>query len=688
MTPTPEKRNRLAQETSPYLRQHASNPVDWYPWGPEALAKAKVENKPIFLSIGYSACHWCHVMEHESFEDPEIAAILSQHFVSIKVDREERPDLDQIYMSAVVALTRHGGWPMTVFLTPELQPFYAGTYFPPQDRHGLPSFRRVIEGVADAWHNRPDEVRKSAGQITAHLQDVVKIEPGETELQPDLLRTAARQLDRAFDETYGGFGSAPKFPHPLELKLLLRTWKRFADDQSLHMAEVTLDHMGRGGMYDQLAGGFARYSTDPYWLVPHFEKMLYDNALLTQAYLEAYQATGKPFYRRIVEETLGWVTAEMTSPVGGFYSTLDADSEGEEGKFYVWTEREVKEVLGAEAGEFFCTVFDVSAQGNWEGHNILHRPRTDAQEARLQNITEGELHTRIAEGKRKLLEARAKRVRPGRDEKILTAWNGLMIAAYAQAAQVLGEAYVTPASNAARFVLTRMRHPDGRLLRTADTGGAAKLNAYLEDYAFLVDGLLHLYEATFNPEWLQAATSLTEVMVRQFWDDNAGGFFFVGTDHEQLIVRGKEQHDNAVPAGNSVAVLNLLRLGEMLGRAEWTKLAERTLQLYSGNMAAAPSAFGQMLCSLDFYLGPIAAYVIASGQQPDETKAVAKLIQERFEPNKVVLCLQDESQPTLSPLFQDKTAENGQTTTYLCRGMTCEHRLVGVEAVRERLKTK
>jgi hypothetical protein len=679
--------NRLAQETSPYLRQHATNPVDWYPWGPEALAKAKQENKPIFLSIGYSACHWCHVMEHESFVDPEVAGLLNEHFVSIKVDREERPDLDQIYMNAVVALTRHGGWPMTVFLTPDLQPFYAGTYFPPEDRHGLPSFRRVVEGVATAWHDRPDEIIQSAGQITEHLRDVVKIEAADNELQEDLLRQAGRHLERAFDATYGGFGRAPKFPHPLELKLLLRVWKRFQDESALEMAEVTLDHMARGGMYDQLAGGFHRYSTDPYWLVPHFEKMLYDNALLAQAYLEAFQATGKPFYRQIVEETLGWVAAEMTSPEGGFYSTQDADSEGEEGKFYVWSQKEVDSLLGPELSAFLSSVFDISDRGNWEGSNILHRPRDDAQEARLQRCTEEELRVKITQGKQKLLAARAKRIRPGRDEKILTAWNGLMISAFAQAGQVLGGDYTHRAEQAARFILQRMRRPDGKLHRTVGAGSDAKLNAYLEDYAFLVDGLLHLYEATFAPEWLEAAISLSSTMIDQFWDETEGGFFFVGKDHEQLILRSKEQHDNAVPAGTSVAVLNLLRLGTMLEREEWTQKAERTLQLYAGHLAGAPSAFGQMLCGLDFYLGPVLSYVLIAGNKPEEVRTAARLIQQRFEPNKILLGLLAEKDRSLSPLFQDKPSEQGQVTTYLCRGMTCENRLVGVAALQERLKT-
>src|SRR5215471_1664959 len=439
MSEQPSFTNHLERETSPYLKQHAHNPVDWYPWGPEALARAKELNRPIFLSIGYSACHWCHVMEHESFEDPAIGTLLNDHFISIKVDREERPDIDQIYMDFVVRTIGHGGWPMSVFLTPVLKPFHGGTYYPPDDRYGgqLPSFRRVLQAVTDAWSNRHDDVLKAAEHITDQLREGGRIESAAGAIDAGLIRNAVHSLSREFDVSHGGFGQAPKFPHPMEIRLLLRAWKRFGDDDALNMAKVTLDHMARGGIYDHLGGGFHRYSTDARWLVPHFEKMLYDNALLASAYLEAFQATGEPLFRTVVEETLSYVRREMTSPEGPFYSTQDADSEGVEGKFFVWSLAEVESVLGKELAEPFTYVYDVTAEGNWEGHNILHRTKTDEQDARLLKVPVDELRTKMAEAKRKLFKVRAKRIPPGRDEKVLTAWNGLMIGAFAAAAQVL-----------------------------------------------------------------------------------------------------------------------------------------------------------------------------------------------------------------------------------------------------------
>ncbi len=439
MTPPPFT-NRLIHETSPYLKQHAHNPVDWYPWGEEALTAARTLDRPIFLSIGYSACHWCHVMEHESFEDPEVGKLLGEHFISIKVDREERPDLDQIYMTAVQLLTQHGGWPMSMFLTPDLKPFYGGTYFPPQDHHQLPSFKRVLLSVAQAWRERRQDVIEGADHLAENLQAAMYLEPGAGVLDEELLVQALAQLKRRFDSRYGGFGGAPKFPHPMDLRLLLRLGLRFDRETAWGMATKTLDLMARGGLYDQLGGGFHRYSTDEHWLVPHFEKMLYDNALLSVAYLEAYQATGNAFYRDVVEETLAYVLREMTSPEGPFYSTQDADSEGVEGKFFVWTLAEVEQALGKDEAELFAGVYDITAEGNWEGHNIPHRGRPYDQEAKLLRISEEDLRRRLAASKQKLLEVRSKRIWPGRDEKILTAWNGLMIASFAQAGQVPAKA--------------------------------------------------------------------------------------------------------------------------------------------------------------------------------------------------------------------------------------------------------
>ncbi|HXG11007.1 MAG TPA: thioredoxin domain-containing protein [Gemmataceae bacterium] len=678
--------NRLLHETSPYLKQHAHNPVDWYPWGPEAIRRARELDRPIFLSIGYSACHWCHVMERESFEDPEIADLLNRHFVSIKVDREERPDLDQIYMTFVQLATGHGGWPMTVFLTPDLQPFYGGTYFPPDDRYGgqLPSFRRLLEAIIDAWENRRDEVRASAANVTRQLQEALRQRPAPGELGPDLLQNAVRTLARLFDSRHGGFGRAPKFPHPMELRLLLRVWKRFGDDSALDMARLTFDQMARGGIYDHLGGGFHRYSTDERWLVPHFEKMLYDNAQLALAYLEGWQATGEPFYREVVEETLGYVLREMTSPEGPFYSAQDADSEGEEGKFYVWSAREVEEVLGKELADVFTYVYDVTPEGNWEGRNILHRSRTYAQDARMLGLPEEELRRKLAEARRKLFEVRSRRVWPGRDEKVLTAWNGLMISAFAQAAQGLDEPrYAQAAARAADFILTRMRGPDGRLRRTWSAGSPAKLNAYLEDYAFLIDALVSLYEADFNPRWVKEALVLADVMVEQFWDEDEGGFFFTGRDHEELIARTKEPQDNAIPSGNSMAVTGLLRLAALTGRDDLRDKAATTLRLYRGLLAGHPMAAGQMLAALDFYLGPVQEFAIVGDPDSEETRRVLRAVRSGFRPNRVVAFKPSTTTATgveeVVPLLAGKTAAD-TVTTYVCERFACRVPLVGAAA--------
>ena len=528
--------NHLGQETSPYLRQHAHNPVDWYPWSTEALEQARQLDRPIFLSIGYSACHWCHVMEHESFEDPQIGRILNDHFISIKVDREERPDLDQIYMTAVQMMTGQGGWPMSVFLTPQREPFWGGTYFPPEDRYGRPGFRRILLSVAEAWQNRRDQIHQAAADLTGHLQGVLRLEAGEACLEPELLQHAALQLERSFDPRHGGFGTAPKFPHPMDLRLLLRVWQRFGNETALGMVRLTLDRMAMGGLYDHLGGGFHRYSTDEHWLVPHFEKMLYDNALLAEAYLEAYQATREPFYREVVEGTLEYVRREMTSPEGPFYSTQDADSEGQEGKFFVWSAAEVEQGLGQEAARIFSQVYGVCPEGNWEDHNILHRRATFADEARRLGLAEPKLRRILDEARRLLLEVRGRRTWPGRDEKVLTSWNGLMIGTFAQAAQVLDSSvYAAIATRAADFLLRTMRAPDGCLYHTWTAGHAPKLNGYLDDYANLLDALVSVYETTFEPRWIEAALDMAGVMIEQFWDEAEGGFFYTGRNHEPLL---------------------------------------------------------------------------------------------------------------------------------------------------------
>ncbi|MCS6976159.1 MAG: thioredoxin domain-containing protein [Gemmatales bacterium] len=681
--------NRLQYETSPYLRQHAANPVDWYPWGDEALRRAREEDKPIFLSIGYSACHWCHVMEHESFSDPEIAELMNRHFINIKVDREERPDLDQIYMDAVMAVTGQGGWPMSVWLTPDLKPFYVGTYFPPDDRYGRPGFKRVLKALADAWREHRDQLVHQAEAVTEHLREQAHLHDDGGELSVDLIRAALITLDRAFDPHYGGFGRAPKFPHVFELKLLLRAAKRFQDPQALEMVETTLDRMARGGIYDHLGGGFHRYSTDARWLVPHFEKMLYDNALLAQVYLEAYQGTGKEEYRRVVEETLAWVEREMTDPEGGFYSTLDADSEGEEGKFYVWTFDEVRAVLGNDDAELFAAVYDVTEPGNWEGRNILNRPKTLAQDARLLRMSETELADKLRPLRQKLLAARNGRVRPLRDDKIITAWNGLMIAAFARAGQVLDPHYAEVARRAARFVLDRLRGADGRLFRTISPGSPPKFSAYLEDYTCLIDALITLYETDFDLPWMRAALDLTDIVLRDFRDEAEGGFFFVGREHEPLIVRQKDLHDGSTPSGNSMAVTALLRLAKLTGRRDLEDEAVRTLRLARAQIEAAPLAFGQMLVALDFYLGPVDEVAVVGPASQPETREVLSLIRRGFRPNQVVAFLDTELPPAereriaeVIPLLAGKSAVGGQVTVYVCRDFTCAEPLVGLEAVR------
>ena len=546
--------NRLAQETSPYLLEHANNPVDWYPWGPEALAKARSENKPILLSIGYSACHWCHVMARESFEDREVAALMNRDFISIKVDREERPDLDQVYMRAVQGLTGSGGWPMTVFLLPDGAPFFAGTYFPPSDRFGMPSFRRVLSAVAEAFARRPAEVQATAAQVRNFLErPVVPLASGP--LTPGLLDEAYGRLQRDHDPVHGGFGGAPKFPQPMLIEFLLRTSIRSGEPAAREMAKQTLRAMAEGGMYDQLAGGFHRYSVDEHWLVPHFEKMLYDNALLARAYLDAWQLTREPLFRRVAEETLAFVLREMTSSDGGFFSSLDADSEGEEGRFYLWTPQELRVALGADEAAAVAAAFDVTEDGNFEGRSILHPVTPDAPAV-------------MAAARNRLLAFRDGRVRPHRDEKVIASWNGLMLRAFADAGRVLDRPdLVSMAEANARFLLSRMR--DRGRMRRSYKDGRATVGGYLEDQVAVADGLLSLYAATFDMRWLDEAHGLLDEMLVAFWDDGQAAFFDTAVDHERLVVRPQDVTDNATPSGTSMAVDVLLRAGALLGQNAW-----------------------------------------------------------------------------------------------------------------------
>ncbi len=593
--------NRLIHETSPYLRQHAHNPVDWYPWGEEALRRARDEDKPIFLSIGYAACHWCHVMERESFEDPAIARQMNESFVNIKVDREERPDLDDTYMTAVQLLTGAGGWPMSVWLTPDLKPFYGGTYFPPQDRWGRAGFPAVLAQLASAWRNRRAEVEQAANQMADAIRQAQAVRAGRGSLSRDLVGRAVSALEARFDRRWGGFGSAPKFPPSMGLALLLRCYHREQEPAFLQMVTGTLDGMARGGMYDQVGGGFHRYSTDERWLVPHFEKMLYDNALLVPAYLEAYQVTGAEEYRRIVGETLEWVRREMTHPDGGFFSTLDADSEGVEGKFYVWTPGRVLQMLGADDGTLFNRIYDITARGNFEGESIPHLDRPIEEWADELQEPADALHARLSAMRARLREARAQRVWPAKDDKILTGWNGLMITAFARAAQALGNPeYAGAARRAAEFVLSHLRR-DGRLLHTF-RDGTAKLPAYLDDYSFLARGLLDLHAATGEDRWLREARALVTEMVDLFWDDQAGAFFFTARDQEAPIARGKNPYDGAIPSGNSIAVMALLRLVELGEDSGLEARCERTLLAFRDLMERAPDGFHAMLLGLDQYL--------------------------------------------------------------------------------------
>jgi uncharacterized protein YyaL (SSP411 family) len=672
--------NRLAQETSPYLLQHAKNPVDWFPWGQEAIGRARREDKPIFLSIGYSACHWCHVMEHESFESESIARRLNEGFVCIKVDREERPDLDQIYMTAVQAMTGRGGWPMSVFLTPELKPFYGGTYWPPTGRMGMPGFDQVMEAVLDAWQNRRDQVDRQAGELTADIDRAgrMALPPGELSEKP--LQAAEAALERIFDHQHGGFGGAPKFPHPMDLRLLLRRWRRNRREPLMNMVTLTLDRMAAGGIYDQLGGGFHRYSVDDRWLVPHFEKMLYDNALLSVAYVEAFQATGQAEYERIARETFDYVLRDMTSAEGGFYSTLDADSEGEEGKFYVWTPAEVEAVLGPERAKTFCRVYDVSDEGNFEGHSILNLPKTLEQSARILNREPGELAAELAGSRARLLEVRKGRVWPGLDDKVLVSWNGLMIDSLALASGVFNEPrYLQAARAAADFILGKMRRADGRLLH-AWRSGQAKFDAYLDDYACLANALVTLYEASFEERWVNAAVELADTMLTAFDDQESGGFFYTAADHEQLISRQKDVQDSSVPSGNSMAATVLLRLGKLCGRTDYLTAAERTLKAFVALLEKHPGAAGQLLIALDFHLGPTPELIIVG--PPAQTANVVREIRRRYLPNRIIAGRPGDGHSTaLDGAFEGKTPVDGQPTLYVCENFACREPVIGEEAI-------
>jgi uncharacterized protein len=654
--------NRLGDETSPYLLQHKDNPVGWYPWGPEALERAAEEDKPILLSIGYSACHWCHVMERESFEDPETAAYMNENFVPVKVDREERPDVDDIYMEAVQGMTGQGGWPLTVFLDPEGVPFYGGTYFPPDPRQGLPSFRQVLEATAEAYRGQREQLRAASDRVRQSLGAVSRLEGSDEPLEPSLLDRATSALLSSADTANGGFGAAPKFPPASALEFLLARGERD------HVGR-TLDAMMFGGIYDQVGGGFARYSVDATWLVPHFEKMLYDNALLARAYLHGYQAIGEERWRRVTEETLEWALREMRGPEGGFYSALDADSEGEEGRYYVWEEPEAREALAeveipAEAAERVLGYWGVSAAGNFEGRNILHVPLG----ARADPPPE------LADSRDALFAKREQRVRPGLDEKRLCSWNALMIAALADAGAALGRGdFLDAACGCARFLQESMRDDSGRLLRTWKEGDG-RLNAYLEDHAFLVEAMLRLYEATLEIRWFDAARETAETMIERFADNQRGGFFTTSHDHEQLIARRKDLTDHPIPSGNSSAALGLLRLAALTGERSYEDRAVGVLRLFARPAVQHPDAFGHFLQALDFHLSPVREVaLVAPANGADATRPLADLaavVQRAHRPHVVLAGGPEGSERP--ELMRERPAVEGRPAAYVCEQFACK----------------
>jgi uncharacterized protein YyaL (SSP411 family) len=666
--------NRLANETSPYLLQHKDNPVDWYPWGEEALLRAREEDKPVLLSVGYSACHWCHVMERESFEDAETARMMNEHFVNIKVDREERPDIDSIYMAAVQAITRHGGWPMTVFLTPDGAPFYGGTYYPSVPSHGMPSFQQILLSVLDAYENRREAVIENADAMREYLRASTEaLMPEAEDAGTGLLDRAAESLLAQLDGRYGGFGGAPKFPQAMNLEVLLRHHSRTGDRSALAGVELTCGRMANGGIYDHLGGGFARYSVDAYWLVPHFEKMLYDNALLSRLYLETYQATGDVFYRRIAEETLDYVLRDMTSEEGGFYSAEDADSEGVEGKFYVWTPDELEAALDPDDASLAARYWDVTEQGNFEGRSILHVPRPPEAVADEFGLSGEELWDRIVGIRGKLLAVREGRVRPGRDEKILAAWNGLMLRSFALAARVTGrEDYREVAVKNATFILEKLKE-DGRMHRSYKDG-RARFNGYLEDYAMVADGLVSLYEATFETRWLIEADDLMDAVSELFWDGEKRAFYDTPTDHEELVTRPRDVYDNATPSGTSVATEVLLALALLLDRADYRQRAEDVLEELSGGMEKVPGGFGRLLCALDFSTSEPREVVVVGDQGEPDTIDLLETVYSRYLPNKVVAGLSpgDDEAGGLIPLLAQRTAREGRATAYVCVHYACQ----------------
>lgn len=684
--------NRLASESSPYLLQHASNPVDWYPWGEEAIQAAKDRDCPIFLSIGYSACHWCHVMEHESFDNAQIAEFMNAHFVNIKVDREERPDLDQIYMSSVLAMTGRGGWPMSVFLTHDLKPFFCGTYWPPEARMGMPGFRQILTRLRDAWHDRRKDIEHTSGELAAAVQKMNR--PQGQSGRPDeaLLNAAMGDLLQAADGTFGGFGSAPKFPHTMDLRLLLRCAYRFQSKEALHVVRLSCDRMAAGGIYDHLGGGFARYSTDAKWLVPHFEKMLYDNALLTTVYAEALQATEQAEYGRVLRETLEYIRREMTLPSGAFCSTQDADSEGEEGRFFVWSRREVEDVLGEDDAQIFCSAYDVTHHGNWEGTNILNRPRPLRSVAEDHELTREELVKRLGPLKQKLFDHRSQRVPPGTDDKIITAWNGMMVAGMSLASRVLVDrTYAIAAGKACDYVLENMRAADGRLFHTA-RHNKPTIPAFLDDYACMIDGLIELYQATFDERRIDQAVELADIAMQDFYDGDDGGFFYTSTGQDTPITRIKDSQDGATPSGNSMMATALLKLSCLTSRNDYRDAAEATLSVLNNQLRRAPMSGGQALLAVDHLLSPMLQVVIGSASPQVAESRLLKVISGQFRPGVMVAWRGSNSDLNtqsvhLNALFEGRPVPVEGETAWVCTTAGCQLPVHRAEDLDEQLKS-
>lgn len=659
------------QETSPYLLQHAENPVDWFPWCDEALKTAKTQDKPILLSIGYSSCHWCHVMERESFEDETIAGIMNENFVNIKVDREERPDLDAIYMNYVQIATGQGGWPLTVFLTPDLVPFFGGTYFPPQDTHGRPGFSTVLARIRNFYQTQRDEIASKAKDLLEALTRGTSVDFGERQLDEQLLETAFHTSSRSFDPRYGGFGSAPKFPNSMILAFFLRWFERTGNKSALEAVRLSLDSMARGGIYDHLGGGFHRYSVDDRWLVPHFEKMLYDNALLARTYLEAFQVTGDDFYSQVARETLNYVKRDMTDPGGGFYSAEDADSEGVEGRFYIWRPEETEAILGPEDAHLFNEYYDVTHSGNWEGKNILNHRRSLAGLAKELNLSTAALSERLAACRARLFQAREHRERPLLDDKILASWNGLMLSAFAEGAAVLASnSFLRTARKNAQFITSEM--VIHRRIHRSWKEGKARLLGYLDDYAHVVEGLIALYEVEGEVKWLDHAVELMDTQLELFYDSDQAEFLFTSDEHESLPVRHKEFFDNAIPSGNSVSSLNLLKLSRLTGNDRYREIATRLLEKLSGGMGQYPLGFGNWLRAADFSVGPVKEIVLLG--PPEGRKQFLDRVRSIFLPRKVIV-QSEQVIPELEgkiPLLAQRHPLEGKATAYLCEDSTCK----------------